>query len=253
MERFAIAMGVVAAATSLSLGGAVTTLDFDTEDDFLTPLLNGQAVSSPTTFGALVNINAFGVNNLGAAIFDTTPDGPNMGGQDPDLLVGLGNMLILQSPDAPAQSVAGIFDSPNDALMGGAFVFDFIDPVEMLSVKLVDVDGGNEVLVTMVDFDGKTRLYSVPAGWSFDLSADGPNGYDTLDMTTLAAQMGEGGSAATAIEDDGFDSSRVTTVFFEFSGSGGLDDVSFRVIPTPGGAGLLALAGGAMLVRRRRE
>jgi len=252
MERFAIALGVMTSVSSFALGGVVQTLDFETEDDFLTPLVNGQAVSSPSTFGHLVNINAFGVNNLGAAIFDTTPGGPNMGGQDPDLLVGLGNMLILQSPDAPTQSILGVYDTPNDALGGGTFVFDFIDPVEMLSVKLVDVDGGNEVLVTMVDVDGRTRLYSVPAGWSFDLSAEGPNGYDTLDMTSLAPQMGEGGAASTALEDDGFDSSRVTSVFFEFSGSGGLDDVSFRVIPTPGGAGLLAMAGGATLIRRRR-
>lgn len=253
MERFAIATGVLATACSLSLGGVVNTLDFETEDDFLTPLVNGQAISSPTTFGTLVNINAFGVNNLGAAVFDSSPAGPNAGGQDPDLLVGLGNVLILQSPDAPTQSLPGIFDSPNDALGGGTFVFDFIDPVEMLSVKLLDVDGGNEVLVTLVDTDGRVRIYSVPAGWSFDLNAEGPNGYDTLDLTTLSGQMGEGGSTATAFEDAGFDAQSVSTVFFEFSGSGGLDDVSFIAIPTPGAASLLALAGGASMLRRRRD
>ncbi len=253
MERFALAAGVLATACSLSLGGAVTTLNFDTEDDFLTPLLNGQAISSPTTFGALVNINAFGANNLGAAIFDTSFAGPNLGGQDPDLLVGLGNALILQSPDSPVQTVPGIFDAPNDALGGGTFVFDFINAVEMRSVKLLDVDGGNEVIVTMIDLEGAMRVYDVPASWSFDIDAQGPNGYDTLDMTTLAGQIGEGGATATATEDEGFDATRVTSVTFEFSGSGGLDDVSFVVIPTPGAATLLALAGGATLTRRRRR
>ncbi len=253
MERFALATGVLAAACSLSMGGAVTTLTFDTEDDFLTPLVNGQAISSPTTFGNLVNINAFGVNNLGAAIFDTTMDGPNVGSQDPDLLVGLGNVLILQSPDAPTQSSPGIFDSPNDALRGGTFVFDFIDPVEMQSVRLLDVDGNNEILVTMVDTEGRVRLYSVPSNWSFDINAQGPDGFDTLDLTTLASQIGEGGATTTAMEDAGFNAQRVATVFFEFAGSGGIDDVSFVVIPTPGAASLLVLAGSATLIRRRRR
>ncbi len=253
MERFALATGVLAAACSLSMGGAVTTLTFDTEDDFLTPLVNGQAISSPTSFGNLVNINAFGINNLGAAIFDTTIGGPNVGSQDPDLLVGLGNVLILQSPDAPTQTSPGIFDSPNDALHGGTFVFDFINPVEMRSVRLLDVDGNNEILVTMVDIEGRVRLYSVPSSWSNDINAQGPDGFDTLDLTSLSAQLGEGGASATAMEDDGFDALRVSTVFFEFAGSGGLDDVSFVVIPTPGAATLLALAGSATLGRRRRR
>lgn len=253
MERFAIALGVMTSVSSFALGGVVQTLDFETEDDFLTPLVNGQAVSSPSTFGHLVNINAFGVNNLGAAIFDTTPGGPNTGSQDPDLLVGLGNVLILQSKDAPTQSMPGIFDSPNDSLRGGTFMFDFINPVEMLSVKLIDVDADNDVLVTMIDMDGRTRIYSVPEGWSFDVDAQGPDGYDTLDLTTLSAQIGEGGATATAFEDDGFDAQRVSTVFFEFSGSGALDDVSFVVVPTPGVASLLALAGGASISRRRRR
>ena len=253
MERFAIALGVMTSVCALANAGVVQTLDFETEDDFLTPLVNGQAVSSPTTFGNLVHINAFGINNLGAAIFDTTPGGLNAGGQDPDLLVDLGNVLILQSPDAPTQSSPGIFDTPNDALGGGTFMFSFIDPVEMRSVKLIDLDADNDVLVTMVDTDGRVRIYSVPEGWSFDIDAQGPDGYDTLDLTTLSAQVGEGGEIATAFEDVGFDAQRVSTVFFEFSGSGALDDVSFVVIPTPGAASLLALACGSTLARRRRR
>ena len=61
-----------------------------------------------------VAISASGPN-LGAAIFLSTPGGPNDGGPDPDLLVDLGNVLILQSEDAPGQNaVPGVFDVPNE-------------------------------------------------------------------------------------------------------------------------------------------
>jgi len=62
------------------------TLDFQVEDDFTTPLVNGQDISTPAEFGALVSITSTGMN-AGAAIFDSTPAGPNDPSQDRDLLV----------------------------------------------------------------------------------------------------------------------------------------------------------------------
>ena len=42
------------------LGSLRQVIDFETEDDFVTPLVNGQAISSPPFFGNLVSINGFG-------------------------------------------------------------------------------------------------------------------------------------------------------------------------------------------------
>lgn len=253
MERCVIAMGVVAMAASLTYAGAgVITLDFETEDDFITPLVNGQAISSPGSFGNIVNIDGFGVNNLGAAIFDSSLGGPNVGSQDPDLLVGLGNILILQSKTSPTQSLPGIFDAPNDAAQGGTFVFSFISAVEMLSIDLVDIDAGNHTLVTLMDGQGNSRIFDVPAGWTFDIHAQGPQGYGTLDLTSLAPQLGEGGQTATVFQDKGFDASGVVFMSVEMSGSGGLDNVAFTIVPTPGVATIM-LTGAGLTIRRRRR
>src|SRR5262249_28976660 len=86
-------------------------LDFETEDDFATPLGNGQHIDAE--FGRLVRISSAGVN-LGATTFDTTPGGPNDPGIDADMLFGHGNVLILQSSDYAAQSVPGFFDTVTD-------------------------------------------------------------------------------------------------------------------------------------------
>ena len=70
------------------------TIDFSVEDDGVTPLVNGQDISTPPEFGVFFLVSDTG-NNAGAAIFDTDPNGPNGGGSDPDLLVDTGNCLIL--------------------------------------------------------------------------------------------------------------------------------------------------------------
>jgi len=111
---------------------------------------NGQALAGGER-AALFTLSSAG-NNAGFAIFDSTPGGPNDPGPDPDLLVGKGNLLILQDDAFATQTVPGIYDVPNDAGHGGTVLFRFTVPTEPRSVDLVDLDtGGGDLVVTATD------------------------------------------------------------------------------------------------------
>ena len=212
-------------------------LDFETEDDSVSPLANGQSVSAPEEFGRLVSISSTGAN-AGPAIFDSRPDGPNDPSQDPDLLVGLGNVLILQNSLVPGQTTPGIFDRPNDDQDGGELVFDFETPVEPLSLVLIDIDAGatQGVLVTLTDELGRTRTYTVPQRWTRDVVADGVPGWGLLSFETLDPQPGFQ-SSATATQVAGFDSSHVVRLVVRLGSSGAVDALQWK----PGRAvGMLA-------------
>ena len=198
-----------------------------TEDDLVTPLVNGQDIASPAEFGELVSISAQGLDNFGAAVFDSDPLGPNAFGPDPDLLVDFGNVLILQ--ENQVQSVPGIFDVPDDAQLGGTLVFDFTASVELRRVDLIDVCPGpplQDVTLTLRDQEGDTRTYFVPGGWTSDVFFDGPPGFGTLDLTTLAPQPGFL-TAATAAEDAAFDPTGVVRLEVFFLSSAALDNLEF--------------------------
>ncbi len=214
----------------LALDG-IAALEFETEDDLTTPLVNGQAVSTPSAFGTWVAVSSAGAN-AGAAIFDSAPGGPNDPSQDRDLLVDLGNLLVLQNSQAPNQTVPGIFDRPNDDQDGGLLVFDFEAPVEAMSVILVDIDHGNEQAsgVTLLDGAGRSRVFTVPPRWTEDLLADGPPAWRRLDLTQLDPQQGFL-SLATAGESPGFDPLDVVRVEVRLGSSGGVD--SLLVDPHP--------------------
>jgi len=205
-------------------------LDFETEDDYPTPtpLANGQIID--TEFGNLVAISTLGSQHRGATIFDSNNPGPNLSAGDPDLLVNLGNVLILQNLTIGVQNVAGFWDPPNDTPTGGTMVFDFlVSGVEALSVDLIDINGGGQaVQVILVDGAAKTRTFDVPGTWTHDITVGGPNGFDTLDLTTLAPQLGEGGATATASEDPGFNPAGIVKVSVEMFGSGGMDNFKFK-------------------------
>ncbi len=245
---------LVASISACCALGAMThasiLIDFSTDDGGV-PLLNGQDISSPPEFGNLVNINGVpSAGNAGPAIFDSSFAGPNASGPDPDLIVGLGNILIVQDGGTTTQTVPGIFDTPNDDAGGGAILFDFLQPVTMESIDLIDINGNNQdVLLILTDSTGETRTYDVPSSWTKDIDVAGPNGFDTLDLTTLADQLGEGGSTATASETALFDPSNVIQMSVSFNGSGGLDNVRF--IPAPASAALFAI-GAIGFTRRRR-
>lgn len=234
---------------SLLSTASAKTIDFTTDEDG-TPLLNGQSISSPDEFGTEVSIST-NVGNLGAAIFDTDPAGPNVGsvGQD-DLLVGLGNALIIQHQNYPTQTVDGIFDEPVDATTGGIFNFDFTNPSTVHSIDLIDLDGNAGANVLLIDTLGNTRNYAVPDRWTNDVRNE-PNGYATLDLTTLADQAGETANVATATEDAGFNASAVSRVEVTLFGSGAIDNLVY--VPEPAGLGLVGLLGLLVVSRKRRR
>jgi len=197
------------------------TIDFETADDGTTPLQNGQSLDLFEVNGNLWYVSGSGANNLGAAIFDTDPTGPNAGGPDPDLLVDSGNALILQELGSTLCD-PNLFCVANDAAGGGTLEIDFEFAVEAFEMTLIDVDAaaGTAALVTLVDLNGFVRIYHVPAGWT------GDGGSSLLDLTTLDPQPGASG-AATATEDAGFLPFLVDEIRIRFGGSGGVDDVRF--------------------------
>lgn len=244
--RYLLSFAAAGMLASSALGSIV--IDFETDDDMVTPLANGQIVSGGAAFGTHFTISTIGSRQLGALVFDSSPTGPNAGGPDPDLLVNLGNILIMQDDSRPAQTVPGFFDRPDDANLGGTIVFDFTSPIQLLSVDLVDVNGNGPVDLLLIDGAGLQRTYHVPKHWTFDPTVS-PNGYDTLDFTSLLPQTGEGGGTATAAEDAGFNPFNVVRLEVDFSGSGGMDNLVF--VPAPNAA-LLIVAGGLFAARRRR-
>jgi hypothetical protein len=201
-------------------------LDFETEDDFTTALVNAQSVSSPTTFGRMVSVSARGPN-LGLAIFDSTPGGPNDPSINYDMLIGHGNLLLLQDSNRPRQTVAGFFDEVTDDPEGGDLVFDFLQPVQPRSVLLVDINPppNRGASVRLVDGNGLARLYTVQPGWTGTYGDAGPW---RLDLTTLAPQRGNGTPRwATATQDPGFDPAHVVQMVVHMTGFGAIDELAF--------------------------
>ena len=215
-------------AESEWIAGACLLIDFETEDDDVTPLLNGQDISTSEEFGVYISADGIGLSGYGAAIFDSDPTGPNSGASDDDLLVDTGNILILQ--ESGLQTTPGIYDEPDDDALGGILSIDFLQATQLCSVNLIDVDfdGSTDqsARVTLVDSSNRERTYSVPSGWTEDIAVDGTPGYRTLDLRTLMPQAGFG-ATATATQDAGFDSENVRIMFVEMQGSAGIDDLRF--------------------------
>ena len=247
MKLACIAAGVVSAVGLTTSAQATIVLDFEGFD-------NGQSISNGFIFDTIVggaSITASG-DNLGAAIFDSTMGGPNADGPDPDLLVGLGNVLILQNNNTPDMT-GDLFNTPDDDPNGGSIVFDWgageeTTGVELSSIDLIDIDrNGQDATVILTDAAGLTRTYVVPSNWTRDIDLNGPLGYGTLDLTTLDDQAGELDTVATASEDIGFSSTSVLTLEVIFEGSAALDNIV--IVPAPAATALLF----APLFSRRRR
>lgn len=206
--------------------GLCFVIDFETDDDLVTPLENGQHINPGDEFGGLCIVDGLSSTGEGATIFDSDPLGPNSGAMDQDLLVDRGNVLIAQE-DA-TQTVMGYYDSPNDDFGGGNLVFQFLQDTQVCSVDLVDIDLGlgQDALVSLFDTNGLVRRYVVEEGFTEDVALDGGAGYRTLNLQTLMPQMGYLGMAI-ASEDMGFDANTVRTMVIDFGSSAGADNVSF--------------------------
>ena len=231
-----LAVGVIAVTGGhdrsllLELGG-IASAGFERRDalDNLA-LENGRQIPRPHP-GRTFVISSEGAN-LGAAIFDSTPGGPNAASQDPDLLVGSGNVLMLQDSLTGTQSVPGIFDRPNDDRDGGMLALDLPRPVRALSIELIDQDTGlgTGTTVTLIDENGRTRTYYAPPGFTEDVHQTGTGGWRTLRLDTLNPQPGYL-ATATASQQPGFLDSKVRRIEVQLSGSGAIDDFLYDPWP----------------------
>ncbi len=221
-------------------------------------LANGQELGSgahgqgaqPYSNLFLLSAGSNGTPIQGAAVFDSDPFGANAGSADRDLLVGLGNILIVQNDSYATQTIPGFYDTPNDEADGGTIAFEFLSAVELLSLVLIDIDGHGAVDVILEDGSGYLRTYNVGASWTHDIHAQGPIGWDTLDLTSLASQVGEGGGTAIVWQDALFDASDVMRLTVELSGSAAIDNLVYN-IPAP--SALVAMVGGLLVPARRRR
>ena len=177
--------------------------------------------------GSRVAISGSGAN-LGAATFDSRVAGPNQGTQDEDLLIEHGNLLLLQDSRSATQTTPGFFDVPVDDPDGGNLVFDFTGPVEARSVLLIDLDPPPNHGATVTLFDGamRTRVYTVPPGWT---GTYGVPGFLTLDLTTLDPQVVNppGFRVATVTQQNGFVPGDVLRIVVHLTGLGAMEELSF--------------------------
>ena len=269
---FSLLTAAVVVLCPNAYAGPLVTFDFETEDDQVTPLSHGQIVDpnfdAPgfSEFGNIFNLGSTqdgSDGHLGVTVFDSDRSAavePN----DDDLLVGTGNILILQN-DSHSSRTGDFYDSPNDEASlddNGSIVFDFLFPLGPRSIDIVDANGGFGATVALTDINNLTRTFTIPEMWTTDVTVD-PNGYQTLDLTSLAPQPSEflaAGGDTTAVEDIGFDETMVVQLRVSFTGSGGggattsggIDNLVVEV-PEPTAVAYVAIILGGLGIRRRRS
>jgi hypothetical protein len=254
-----ICAGALGIVTQQTFAGVV--VDFSVDDNS-NALVNGQIIDTEFFTNFTISSPDTGISHAGLAIFDSDPAGPNFGGGDPDLLVNLGNVLIMQNNNGSFGNNNGsIFFTPDDEADfnptgEGNVVFNFNSAVQLQSIDLIDINGGVLVDVVMTDGNGLQRTYNVPNMWTHDIDiTPAADGYATLDLTSLAPQNAEGtGGSATAFEDAGFDANDVVSLSLRVYGNSpsmALDNLVYQVVPGPGALAMLAL--GLPALRRRRR
>ncbi|NOT32146.1 MAG: hypothetical protein HOP15_16990 [Planctomycetes bacterium] len=213
------------------------TLDFET-DDTGAALLDRQRIDTEFNGGANYPVTITGSSYFGAscgsiggtaAIYDS--DLPPHG-QDPDLAVNSGHILILQVDENLSECSPGFFCTGNDDPDGGVVTFSFSGAVTPGSIDLIDVDGGAEevMTITLTDNLGDQLVYTVPVNWT------GDGGQATLLFDGSAqAGPGPGNPVATAVAIGSYDANNVVSIVVERGsdcanidgGSGALDNLTW--------------------------
>ena len=140
----------------------------------------------------------------------------------------------------------------------GTFSFPSTPPVELISIDLIDLNGGAELSLLLTDDLGNTAQYDLPDMWTRDIQDCGftCDGYALFNLQALGPQAGEVGAtgiAAAPIFTGAYDALSVASLEITFMGSSpsaAVDNLSF--IPEPNTALLLSLGLGMMGIRRRR-
>jgi hypothetical protein len=246
--RSILTASVAVAFAMASANAEVISFDFG---DGGGAIANGTATDSPGgPFNNTFTIGSSGPN-LGSAVFDSNPVGPNAGARDQDLLINSTNILILQSQQAPGIA-GGIFSSPNDTDLGGTLDFDFSPAgfaVEIQSIDIADIDDSSSLVFTLTDSFGRTRVITVPSEFTGDIS-DGEPGFATIDLLGgPQASPNNGALMTTVAQEAGFNALDIASLVASFEGSGALDNLTF--VPEPA-TGLLLCGGLIALIRRRR-
>jgi hypothetical protein len=203
------------------------SLDFET-DDSGAGMAHGARVNTEFDGGANYPVTITGSTNPTlantAAILNSTT-GP--AAQDPDLLVGKGNILMLQNDGNQSLCGPDTYCTHNDDEDGGSLSFVFNVPTTPTSIVLIDSDATDSTwTVVLTDTNGFTRTYTVPANWTGDLVSDGPPGYGTLCLNCVNVQPGFG-SNATVATNFNYDPDAVVSIVVNIGGSGAVDDLEW--------------------------
>lgn len=212
----------------LTSGFDARRIDFEVGSDLAVELVNGQALDQSLALREWARVVGRGAASPGAALFDTTPAGPNAQSMDQDLLVDGGMALILQGD--PLQSGPGVYAMPNDSAHGGVLRISLQGARRPTSLRLIDIDPGNsqDALVVLHDASRRRRSFHVPGGWTTDGIADITRASRALRLDTLESQPGVS-AWASASEDMGFNLDAVLLIEVYLAGSGAVDDlVLFR-------------------------
>jgi hypothetical protein len=230
--RIFLAISLALIGYGRAASASPVTLTFEVEDEFATPLVNGQAIATPPRFGRLVVITSSG-ENRGPAVFDSAPNGPNANSSDRDLLVNTGNVVILQNINAGQQTVEGIFDRPCDSSRsGGRIVFDFAaagSSRRVYSIDVVDRDGSGVNKIRLYDAAGRDRTIYIPSHFTGDVD-NGAVGIATIHVYEgLPDESPQQPGLYTKVDTDShFDPERIVRMKIYFNGSGGVDNLSFE-------------------------